>query len=538
MQPVLKKVAVQVLAVLCWCRTEALELPPADKVIEDLRVQGARESAARAIAGLEIVANLAGTLGATDRIREYTQAATTLESAVLSTYDPWCSGRQCDKHRLVVCKNQHSASAAFRREVVDRYVTAGDQDRRLGDLKTNPGPWQSAFAWPAGTRFRASSEALAWCADWPLPFYLAEADPPLPKNDPPATSFVSAPGPDERGPSLPSAHSAVDDLGGTAVSRRETVARTNMGLEALAYIAEKWGNRARADEYRTAARDVRRSEVQRYMNRGVSQASFNQEATRLSACEGLYSSDAFKREILDRYSPRGFPAVRDLDGPRKASPTEAGWARALTLQAGTHADLKEAPRLCVDPGQSSTDQVAVAATGPPDRSAAKGQKAGTDMLVFGLPLGQNVAFPACPEKLSRSTTCGWVRGDAADLYLAFDRLPEFVSSRNITAVLRDGVLMSVRADMANNEPVILEALRTKYRQEPRLQNLGSCSKGYRGAHFTDAAYIWDVPGLHVEYARYGCSLWGFESWLLIETEDYHAARLAAERREAAKKPKL
>jgi len=147
--------------------------PPADAVATDQKVSSRRESAARASAALEILGQCVTASqfsNPQEKAKEYTAVANSLMAAEESKYGANCRSDDCDRYRLNRCKQTFIWSAAFRREIADRYCPewlASDLGKpgRPGTL------WADARVLPPGTHFqwRSPEAAQLNCSDGPPP---------------------------------------------------------------------------------------------------------------------------------------------------------------------------------------------------------------------------------------------------------------------------------------------------------------------------------------------------------------------------------
>ncbi len=148
-------------------------LPPAQRVVEDMRGANDRDSAARATAALQalegVVTSLAGPRAAAKqftpaeqaRIDEYGQAHRAIWAR---EYDRLaaCEGDQCPRYLYARCSQGYFFSAPFYRELLDRYLPPDWQARHLSRLQGKL--WKDAAALPAGTRVPAEVGSRLPCA--------------------------------------------------------------------------------------------------------------------------------------------------------------------------------------------------------------------------------------------------------------------------------------------------------------------------------------------------------------------------------------
>jgi len=138
-------------------------LPSIERVVSDLRVPGARETAARTYVGLATLSHLAKISGDESKSREYYDAARATFKAEETAQTRSAPGRTTSHFLYIKCRAAYQDSDEFRREIVDRYFSSASQERYFGRLK-NSSRWEAAFDLPAGTR--ADSKAFATsCSD-------------------------------------------------------------------------------------------------------------------------------------------------------------------------------------------------------------------------------------------------------------------------------------------------------------------------------------------------------------------------------------
>jgi hypothetical protein len=92
-----------------------------------------------------------------------------LEAAETAKYDLACEGDDCERYRFGRCRSTLYFSAAFYREVLDRFFSPAWQERYV--TKLGGTLLVQARALPAGTRFAWPNEAAAArnCGDGPVP---------------------------------------------------------------------------------------------------------------------------------------------------------------------------------------------------------------------------------------------------------------------------------------------------------------------------------------------------------------------------------
>jgi len=97
------------------------EWPSVERVVNDMRTEFHRESAAKAARALRMLSFFAFKSGDKARSQEYQAAAQSILDAEKARYDPGCMGNTCDAHFLQLCESTIYHSPVFMREIMDRY---------------------------------------------------------------------------------------------------------------------------------------------------------------------------------------------------------------------------------------------------------------------------------------------------------------------------------------------------------------------------------------------------------------------------------
>jgi type IV secretion system protein VirD4 len=150
------------------------EMPPASRVVSDMRAGSTRESAVRATTALHLLSGIVRTLSGrqpspadTAKMREYDQAAQVLfsaEEAKVGRPDP--QDDNAEYYLLNRCQASYTMSAAFYREVLDRYFSPQWQAQYARRFASVSGQlWRDALMLPAGTKATLAPDAARNCAD-------------------------------------------------------------------------------------------------------------------------------------------------------------------------------------------------------------------------------------------------------------------------------------------------------------------------------------------------------------------------------------
>ena len=144
------------------------EVPPAAKVIAELKIPGAeRQSAARTAHALRqltsIVTVLSGaaqkrpvTDAETARMREYIAAIAAIEARAQNGIDASCEGDDCEKYKFPRCSSSYTFNPVATREVLDRFFSPQWQARYASRFATDAGTvWRDAVAMKPGATMAA-----------------------------------------------------------------------------------------------------------------------------------------------------------------------------------------------------------------------------------------------------------------------------------------------------------------------------------------------------------------------------------------------
>lgn len=149
-------------------------LPSAQQVVDDMRGAGARDSAARATAALQVlegvVVSLAGPRAASKqftaaeqaKIDEYGRAHGAIWAREYDRLAANCESDNCAHYLYAQCAQGYAFSAPFYRELMDRYLPPDWQARHLARMRGKL--WQTAASLPEGTRVPAAVGTTRPCA--------------------------------------------------------------------------------------------------------------------------------------------------------------------------------------------------------------------------------------------------------------------------------------------------------------------------------------------------------------------------------------
>lgn len=149
------------------------EMPKAETVVSDMRINGERNNASRVSATLEILATMLENL--TDgrasqgqltseeatRLAGYRKTSERIKTAE-KMRSPLCLGNSCDSRMFARCQNEYLMSAELRREILDRYFSRAWQQRYLPKLKGTL--WRNAVDLPV-KQVRADFRSSPNCSD-------------------------------------------------------------------------------------------------------------------------------------------------------------------------------------------------------------------------------------------------------------------------------------------------------------------------------------------------------------------------------------
>ena len=150
------------------------EMPPATRVVSDMRAGSTRQSAVRAAVALRLLGGIVQALSGRQpspaeaaKAAEYQQAAEALfsaEEAKVGTPDP--DDDNAEFYLLNRCSASYTMSAPFYREVLDRYFSPQWQAQYARRFASVSGQlWRDAITLPAGTKATLAPDAEKNCAD-------------------------------------------------------------------------------------------------------------------------------------------------------------------------------------------------------------------------------------------------------------------------------------------------------------------------------------------------------------------------------------
>jgi hypothetical protein len=150
--------------------------PNVDRIVNEMRLPGARETAARTAAALDVILYLTSTpasWGGGGKVKGdplYREARAKVWGAEKAKYDLECTDESCDASKLLACLKLYSGSAEFTREVVERFLPREKGERLMSIVGgSSHGAWSKAAALPSGTRFvLGDGDRAAFCADGPV----------------------------------------------------------------------------------------------------------------------------------------------------------------------------------------------------------------------------------------------------------------------------------------------------------------------------------------------------------------------------------
>ncbi|MCC6265491.1 MAG: hypothetical protein IT169_18100 [Bryobacterales bacterium] len=340
----------------------------------------------------------------------------------------------------------------------------------------------------------------------------------------------------------------------TAASPEETAARRIGAFRQLQDLVEELSNGRTAigndtpDEKRIRAEYA----LARYEAMKPYEDRANRDADFLRSLRRFENDPALREEILTRFFS---PALRAQSQAitRQLNARIAGMRQRNEAFGGT----AQAPATTAAPRQAKPMHAEPSAAQQPppplEPTVARAKTAGVDTRVFGIPLGERLALPACnlfALGAAPAATC-LMNNAIMDLAtqivnpgggpipvfkLAPSNCPSWMSDCTVAAQLdSSGRLIGIVADTDGYavEAVALRELTAKY--GPRFGRLPVVfTRDENGAKYSTSHYDWNLSGLRVLFYVVEDNL--KRGRLIVETEEAFQRRLATTRE--ANRPKL
>ena len=143
------------------------QMPSTDRVVQDMKVSGSRDTAARTFVALSrllsIIQSQAGrrrALPAEQRLAEqYSTLAFQIRAQENAKLDPSCNANDCEKYLIARCEQAYTFEPAFSRLILDKYFTPEWQQQFGSNLGGTV--WQDALKLPAGTQLSSQFQKAA-----------------------------------------------------------------------------------------------------------------------------------------------------------------------------------------------------------------------------------------------------------------------------------------------------------------------------------------------------------------------------------------